>query len=209
MASPLPKQPINLMFNASRRQLLAQLLLRPGEHFHVRELARMTGISAGTLHRELSAMAEAGVLLREHAGNQVRYQANQACPLYKELAAIFRKTLGLAGLFNDALAPLAGKITSAFVFGSVASGEQGPNSDVDVLILGAAELLEVVKALATVGEMLGREINPVVMPVAKFLDQLDEQERFAARVCAEPKIFLLGTEDEFAKLVEDRSARQT
>jgi predicted nucleotidyltransferase len=197
------------MFNASRRQLLAQLLLRPGENFHVRELARMTGISAGTLHRELSAMAEAGVLLREHAGNQVRYQANQACPLYKELAAIFRKTVGLAGLCSDALAPLAGKITSAFVFGSMASGEQGPASDVDVLVLGDAELLDVVKALASAGATLGREINPVVMPVEKFLEQLDDQERFATRVCAEPKIFLIGAEGEFAKLVEDRAARRT
>ena len=206
MVSPVPKQPIDLMFNSSRRQLLAQLLLRPGEHFHVRELARMTGISAGTLHRELKSLADAGVLLREHVGNQVRYQANQACPIYKELAAIFRKTIGLAGLFSDALAPLAGTISCAFVFGSMASGEQRPDSDVDLLVLTEADLLSVVAALAPVGEALGREINPVVMPAGKFLDQLNNQERFATRVYAEPKIFVIGDEGEFAKLVEDRAA---
>jgi hypothetical protein len=46
------KQPIDFLFSSYRRQMLAVLLLRPDERFHVRELARMTGISAGSLHRE-------------------------------------------------------------------------------------------------------------------------------------------------------------
>jgi predicted nucleotidyltransferase len=202
----VPKQPIDLMFNTSRRQLLAQLLLRPSENFHVRELARITGISAGTLHRELKSLADTGLLSREQVGNQVRYQANQSCPIYKELAAIFRKTVGLADLLREALLPLAGKITSAFVFGSMASGEQRAASDVDVLVLTDADLLSVVVALAPVGEALGREINPVVMPVAKFLEQLKNQERFAVRVSAEPKLFVVGNDGEFAEFIEDRPA---
>ena len=90
----MSKQPIEMMFGAYRRKLLALLLLRPDEKFHVRELGRMTGISVGSIHRELKAMAEAGLLLRTHAGNQVLYQPNEACPIYTELAAIFRKTIG-------------------------------------------------------------------------------------------------------------------
>ena len=54
----MPKQPIELMFGAYRRQLLATLLLRPDEKFHVRELGRMTGMSAGSIHRELKVMSE-------------------------------------------------------------------------------------------------------------------------------------------------------
>jgi predicted nucleotidyltransferase len=207
MVFRMPKQPVELMFGAYRRQLLAQLLLRPAERFHVRELGRMTGISAGSIHRELKAMAESGLLIREHAGNQVLYQANQACPIYQELAAIFRKTIGLATLLQDALSGLAGKIELAFVFGSMASGKQNPSSDVDVLILGDLSLAEAVKALSPVRPNLGREINPVVMTVGKFLAQLDKQERFAIRVSGESKIFVVGSEDEFAKLAEDRSAR--
>jgi predicted nucleotidyltransferase len=194
------------MFNTSRRQLLAQLLLRPSEDFHVRELARMTGISAGTLHRELKSLADTGLLSRKQVGNQVRYQANPYCPIYKELAAIFRKTAGLADLVREALLPLAGKIASAFVFGSMARGAEGAASDVDVLVLTEADLLSVVAALAPVGEALGREINPVVMPAAKFLEQLKNQERFAVRVSAEPKLFVVGNEGEFAEFIEDRPA---
>src|SRR5690606_23416339 len=61
---------------AYRRQILGLLLLRPDETFYVREIARLTGVPAGSLHRELKLLNEAGLLLRATAGNQVRYQAN-------------------------------------------------------------------------------------------------------------------------------------
>lgn len=201
----MTRQPIEFMFSPYRRQLLARLLLRPDERFHVRELARMTGISAGSLHRELKAMAESGLLLRERAGNQVFYRADTGCPIYEELASIFRKTLGLATLLQSALSELSDRIDIAFVFGSMASGRQASGSDVDVCVLGEVSLLEVVKALASMQETLGREINPVVMTTEKFVERLVKRDRFATRVLSEPKVFVLGDEDELAELVEGRT----
>jgi predicted nucleotidyltransferase len=199
----MTKQPIEFMFSPYRRQLLARLLLRPDEQFHVRELGRMTGISAGSLHRELKAMAESGLLVREKIGNQVFYRADTHCAIYEELAAIFRKTLGLASLLNNALSRIAGRIQVAFVFGSMASGQQNAGSDIDVCVLGDVSLLEVVKALSPVQETLGREMNPVVMTTKNFAEQSAKQDRFVTRVASEPKVFVVGDEDELAKLVED------
>ncbi len=199
----MTKQPIEFMFSPYRRQLLARLLLRPDEQFHVRELGRMTGISAGSLHRELKAMAESGLLVREKIGNQVFYRADTHCAIYEELAAIFRKTLGLASLLNNALSRIAGRIQVAFVFGSMASGQQNAGSDIDVCVLGDVSLLEVVKALSPAQETLGREMNPVVMTTKIFAEQSAKQDRFVTRVASEPKVFVVGDEDELAKLVED------
>src|SRR5690606_41821343 len=64
------------------------------ETFYVRELARLTGVPAGSLHRELKLLTGAGLLRREPAGNQVRYRVDIECPVYEDLAAIFRKTAG-------------------------------------------------------------------------------------------------------------------
>ena len=203
------KQPIEFMFSPYRRQLLARLLLRPDEQFHVRELERMTGISAGSLHRELKAMAESGLLLREKVGNQVFYRADTRCTIFEELAAIFRKTMGMASLLHNALSALAGKIEAAFVFGSMASGQQKAGSDIDVCVLGKVSLLEVVKALSSVQETLRREINPVVMTVKKFSEQSVQQGRFVTRVLSEPKVFVMGTEDELGELVEDWTTGRT
>lgn len=205
MQQAMARQPIEFMFSPYRRELLAKLLLRPDEQFHVRELARMTNISAGSLHRELKAMAEAGLLLRKQTGNQVLYQADTRCPIYDELAAIFRKTMGMASLLRNALSALAGKIRVAFVFGSMASGQATAGSDLDLCVLGDVSLLEVVRALSSVQESLKRDINPVVMTARKFAQQAVKQDRFVARVLGEPKVFVIGDGDELAKLVEDRA----
>lgn len=197
--------PIELLFNSYQRQILALLLLR-NEAFHVREIARLTGVPAGSLHRELKALSEAGLLLRQPAGNQVRYHANKSNLIYPELAEIFRKTVGLADVVRDALALLAKKIDLAFVFGSVAQGRERSTSDIDVMVLGKAPFASVVGALAALRTRLGREINPVVMTKADFRKKYLAMDRFAVRVSKEPKIFLLGTADDFGKLAQDRAA---
>jgi len=197
------------MFSSYRRRVLAVLFLRPDERFHVRELERLTGVSAGSLHRELKAMAKSGLLLREKLGNQVFYQANVDCPIYEEIAAIFRKTMGLASLLHDALSDLDQKIDIAFVFGSMASGRQTAGSDLDIFLLGDITLLEATKALSTIQESLNREINPVVMTTERFSDLLDKNDRFVKRVLSEPVLFVKANRNELAELIENRATGRT
>jgi predicted nucleotidyltransferase len=192
----MPTNPVDLLFNAYRRQVLGLLLLRPEESLHVREISRLTGVPAGSLHRELRALTEAGLLLREPAGNQVRYRANRAAPIFLELAGIFRKTAGLVDLLRDAMAPLADRLEAAFVFGSMAQATEAAASDVDLFVLGDASFTEVVSVLSTLRERLGREVNPVVMSRAEFAEQRARSDRFLARVMREPKLFVLGSADD-------------
>ena len=100
-------RPVELMFSAYRRHVLGLLLLRPDDTLHVREIARLTGVPPGSLHRQLRSLAEAKLLLRDSVGNQVRYRANRSCPIYPELAETFRKTAGLADLRRESLAPIS------------------------------------------------------------------------------------------------------
>ena len=48
-----------------RRRVLGLLLLRPDESLHGREIARRTGLPAGTLTRELKRLAAVGLLSQE------------------------------------------------------------------------------------------------------------------------------------------------
>lgn len=205
-------KPSNLaetLFSEYRRRVLAFLLLRSDEHFHVREISRLTAVPAGSLHRELKLLAGAGLLVRHASGNQVRYQANRDCPIYPELAGIFRKTSGLADIIREALLPLSGALTAAFIFGSVARGEERSDSDVDVCVVGSASFTDVVLALADVRLKLGREINPVVMSNEQFMTKRIAGEQFATRIMSEARIFLIGTEHDLGKSAEpgkDRTA---
>jgi len=199
-------QLVEVLFGAYRRQILALLLLRPDESFYVREIGRLAGVPAGSLHRELKLLSDAGLLRRSAAGNQVRYQVDRTCPIQEELAGIFRKTAGLADVLREALTPIAGKIRVAFIFGSGAQGKERATSAVDVLVVGSASFAAVVAALRGAGERLRREVNPVVMTQAAFEAKRASRDRFVARVVREPKIVLLGDASEFAKPAEDRAA---
>lgn len=138
--------PIDLLFPAYRRKVLRLLLLlEPHRSLHVREISRLTGVPAGSLHRELLALTGAGVLLREPMGNQVHYRANPECPIFEELASMFRKqSVEGARISADealevshaALEQLARRygIRRLTLFGSAARGELGPDSDIDLLV---------------------------------------------------------------------------
>lgn len=192
----MPTNPVDLLFGAYRRQVLGLLLLRPEDSLHVREISRLTGVPAGSLHRELRALTDAGLLLREPAGNQVRYRANRASPIYPELAELFRKTAGLVDLLRDALSPLAHRIKAAFVFGSMAQGAETATSDVDLFVIGKVKFADVVGALLPLRRRLGREINPVVMSEADFAAQRKRKDRFLKTVQGEAKLFVIGAADD-------------
>jgi predicted nucleotidyltransferase len=196
----------SLLFGAYRREVLALLLLHPDASLHVREIARLTGKVPGTLLRELNQLADAGVLSRRPVGNQVHFQANPACPIYDELRSILKKTSGLADVLRQALEPLGGKVKAAFVYGSMARGDERAGSDVDLMVVGEARLGEVVQALAPAHEVLRRDINPNVYRTAEFSEKLAEAEPFLQRVMQDRKIYLIGGEDDLRQPASHRKA---
>lgn len=195
---------LDVLFGSYRQRVLGLLLLQPRQRFHVRELARQTGTTAGTLHRELAKLAQAGLLLRERQGNQVLYQANCGSPVFEELAGLFRKTSGAVSVLQESLRELAPKIRYALIFGSLARGAETAGSDVDVLVIGDADFSVVVRALYPAQELLQREINPVVYSTTEFLKRLQDKEPLLLEVLAKPKLFLLGNEHDFAEFTGDQ-----
>jgi predicted nucleotidyltransferase len=191
------------LFGTVRTRLLAALLLHPEASLHARELARQIDAPAGSTNRELAKLADAGILLRQHIGNQVHYRANRHCPIFADLASLLRKTSGIAATLADALRPLTEQIECALIFGSVARGEETVYSDVDVLILGNIGFAEVLQALYPAQDHVKREINPAVYRTDDFLAKLASGNTWAREVVDKPKLFLIGTADEFTKLVSN------
>jgi len=145
----------NLLFGAYRHRALSLLYLRPGDRFHVRMISRLTGVPAGSLHRELRQLADAGLLVATRSGNQVLYGANEDSPVFHELASMLDKTAGTPPTLHDhaaeytveptgrlpeldlkALAAICRKyaVKKMSLFGSAARDELRPDSDVDLLV---------------------------------------------------------------------------
>lgn len=182
-----------------RRRVLGLLLLRPDEALHGREIARRTGLAAGTVTRELTKLAEVGLLRREKRGNQQVYSADKTCPVFTELASMLRKTSGLADVLVQALAPAAPQISVAFVFGSVAQARETGGSDIDLMVIGDVDFGQTVALIYPAQADLGREVNPKVFTADEF-SQKAATEPFLRDVLSKPKIFLIGSEHELAEL---------
>jgi DNA-binding transcriptional ArsR family regulator len=189
----------SLLFPEYRRRVLGLLLLRPDEALHGREIARRTGLPAGTITRELGKLAAVGLLKREKRGNQQVYSANTTGRIYTELASILRKTSGLADVLVQALAPMAHKLRLAFVFGSVAHARETAGSDIDVMLVGDLSFRQAVEMLHPTQVVLGREVNPKVFATDEFIARLP-LEPFLKEVLAKPKLFLIGNAHDLEEL---------
>jgi len=196
------KNPIDWLFPVVRKKVLALLLADPAQRWYLRDIERRTGLAIGTVRRELIGLANAEIITKSKDGNRTYYRANTNCPFLPELSGLLRKTAGLADVLSEALEPLAKKIEVAFIYGSMATGSAKSQSDIDLIVIGECSFGEVVEALMPGQEKLGREVNPSVYPIEEFQKKIEAEHHFLKTVLRESKVFLIGDEDELARLAE-------
>lgn len=152
-------------------RILAELFAGSEEELPVGELARRAEVAQATVSREVARLAEHGLVVTRQLGRNTLVKANWSLPWAAELRSILVQTVGILGRLAAALAKVRG-VESAFVFGSWAAryaGEPGPSPrDVDVLVVGGADLRSVRRACRPVEEELKVEVNPVVVEPADW-----------------------------------------
>jgi predicted nucleotidyltransferase len=190
------------LFPGTKRKVLALFFLNPDQQYYFSEVARLTGTRQGVVQRELMTLTEAGILNSNKRGRQKFYSANRSNPIFPDLRNIVFKTFGVIGQIQKALKPLSKKITVAFVYGSFSRGEEVPTSDIDLFIVGRAGLDEIVSSLSTVEQAIGREINPTLFSNSEFRSKWSQSNHFLRSVANSEREFVLGSEDEFSRLVE-------
>ena len=178
-----------------RRELLALFYTNPGQTYYLRELGRLLECSVGSLRRELLKFQEDGLFLTERRGNLVFYSLNTGHPLYGEMKGIVAKTVGVVGSLKQALKSVL-CVQVAFIYGSFASNRENPTSDIDVLIIGDASLMELSTVLRGVQKRLMREINPTLYVRYEYLKRKAEEGGFIKEILTKPKLMLIGTIDD-------------
>lgn len=182
--------------------ILCLFLMQPDEEYYQRSLAEKTGHSLAQVQYALERIEEAGLVTKKKSGNRLYYRAERSHPAFEDLKRAFLKTIALGDVIREALKPLEKKIMFAFVYGSIATGQDRPDSDLDLLLIGSVTLKDIANAVADLSEKLRREVNPVNYTPETFVKRLKEGNRFALEMLETPKIWLIGIEDEFAKLAE-------
>ena len=188
------------LFSEGQSRVYRWVFGEPGREFHLNELLRLTGLGSATLQRELNALADAGLVLSERVGNLRRIRANPHSPVFNELVALTRKTLGAQPLLRDALQALGPDVEAAWIYGSYAKQTDTANSDIDVMIVGSTlTLARVIEVLLPVEPLLGRKVNPVLYTRAEFNQRRAEADSFVNRVLAQPLLPLIGNLHEPAR----------
>lgn len=191
---------VTAIFSDSQSRVFRWLFGQPERQFHMSELRRLTGLGSASLQRELNRLAEAGLVRSERIGNQRRFQANPQSPVYSELIALTRKTLGVEPLLREALLPLIPNLKAAWIYGSVAKQTDTAQSDIDVMLIGEnLPLADILEQLLPLEAQLGRKINPTCYAPADFERRRAEPDSFVNRVLTQPVLPLIGNIHEPAR----------
>lgn len=177
--------------------MLAYLFGQPERSFFATELIALAGGGSGAVQREVARLAESGLVTVKRIGTRKHYQANPRSPIYAELCGIAQKTVGLAEPLREALAPLARRIKAAFVYGSVAKRSDTATSDIDLMVISdSLSYADLFTAMEAATARLGRAVNPTVYSPEELAKRVRRDNAFVTRVLEQPKIWLIGGEDE-------------
>jgi predicted nucleotidyltransferase len=187
------------LFTPVQQRVLGLLFGQPDRRFQSAEIIRLAKGGTGAVHRQLSRLADAGLLSVTHTGNQKHYQARRDSAVFEELHGLVVKTVGIAEPLRRALRPLASGIVASFVYGSVAKGTDTARSDIDLMVISnSLSYAEVFEAVQSAETTLGRAVNPTVLTLAQWRTKRAPSDSFAARVASQPRVFVIGADNELA-----------
>jgi len=159
------------------QKILSFLFLHEDERFYINELSREIKENTANVYRKLKELKEAGILGDEFQGNQRYFFINKKFPFLKEYKNIILKGVGFEKILQDALKTVHG-VDEAYIFGSYMKNSFSLESDLDVLIVGSFDGLKLQKALVSIQNSAGREINSVELSKKEFQDKRKNKDPF-------------------------------
>jgi predicted nucleotidyltransferase len=111
------------------------------------------------------------------------------------LRALVLKTFGLTDVLRAALKPVADRIRAAFVYGSLAKGDDTAASDIDLMVVSdRLTYAELFTAIEDASAQLGRKVAPTIYSTKELSKRLKQHNAFLTRVIAQPKLWVIGDE---------------
>lgn len=183
-----------LFSSRTRIGLLALFFMHPDRRYYVRQIARELKRDISGIKRELDNLEQAGILNSEKVGNLRYYVANRSAPLFADIKGIIDKTVGVAGTLGEALKGLAG-VQTAFLYSTNAHPPGEGPGDIDLVIVGRADLREVNETITHLEGKLGRQINYTVFDEAEYARRRAEGDPLLAQIIQGRRVILVGRDD--------------
>lgn len=159
------------------QKTLNYFFLNPHESIYVNELSRKLALDKRNLVKKLKELEGEGILKSDKRGNLKLYSINEEYSLYNEYKKIIVKTVGLESELRKILKKIK-SIKKAYVYGSYAKDNMDAHSDIDLLVVGAHDIMLLQKAINGLQKETGREINIVNMGNKEFERKTKDKDPF-------------------------------
>jgi predicted nucleotidyltransferase len=187
------------LFAKVQQRVLGVLFGNPRRSFYANEVIGLARSGTGAVQRELARLEASGLVTVTRVGKQKHYQANAGSPVFEELRALVLKTFALADVLRAALAPVSRNIRAAFVYGSIAKGQDTAASDIDLMVVSnRLTYADLFSALEEASAQLGRKVAPTIYSSKELSKRVKQDNVFVTRVLAQPKLWLIGGESDLA-----------
>jgi predicted nucleotidyltransferase len=187
---------LDALFPLIRQELLAATLLSPDKWWYMSELASHLKTSLSSLQRELNSLSASGVLERKQDGRRAYYKARKDSPVFGDLRGLLLKTAGIVPALESEFTRFGDKIRWAAIYGSIARGEEGAQSDIDLLVVGDISTGDLLPLLRRVERRFGREVNVKRYSEKEFRDKMRGGDHFVKSVLRGKVVSLIGSPDE-------------
>ncbi len=202
-------RPIDALFSKTRQGILAAAYGQPKRWWYLSELAEELNTAPSSLQRELKSLASSGILRQRRDGKRLYFQGESESPIFPELSGLIAKTLGVTEELRVTFARFKDRVACAFLYGSVARGQEHALSDVDLVVIGGVGLSELSAPLRALERKFRREFNVTCYSPDEFRQKATSGNHFVTSVLKGEKIFLKGDADELESIVgkPNRAAR--
>ncbi|HDS30337.1 MAG TPA: nucleotidyltransferase domain-containing protein [Firmicutes bacterium] len=200
---------LDILFGSRTRvDVLWAFIGNPDRNFGPRELERICKRPYEEVRRITAQLYDIGLVrmrangVKESSGQQGEiihraYYLNKNHPWVKPLRLLLEREFGVIKEIENKLKELE-SISVAFVIGSFARGEQKPESDVDLVVIGKHSLEILVEPLSEVERRMDREIQIFTYTPSDWRKKLKQKDHFAVSIMETEKIFLVGNDERLA-----------
>ncbi len=187
-----------------RAAVLSWICAHPEKLIVGAKLARELEMSPSAVGKELARLEDLGMLeAAEPIGAAKPYTVNEQFPLLRGLRSICLYATGVVAVLRELFADAEG-VEVAAIFGSVARGDDRPDSDVDVLVVGEIDDMDVSRICREAANRTRREIMPIHYSAEELARKAQEEGAFIDRVLSGSLISVKGDVDGLRRLAERR-----
>jgi len=188
----------HIVTSKTRRKILALFFSYPTEFYYLRKIVREIDEEVNAVKRELDILENAKVLHKERRLNKVFYTLNKSYLYYDEFLRIFTKMSPLATRIHKNSLKI-GKIKYCALSTKYAKKIPIKEDEIYLLFVGTLVIPEVALIIDESEKEFGREINYTIMTEEEFIFRKKNNDPFIWRFLKQPKIMLIGLEEELLK----------